>query len=77
MIPLTPSMLACGVVCTVKAIQNIDSPIFARMIVSLLSTYGVYVVSSILALDPLHLVTCFFQYLLFTPSAYICFARLT
>lgn len=61
-------MLVCGVLCTIQAVKHIDSVIFSRMIVSLLSTYGVFVVSSLLALDPLHLVTCFLQYLLFTPS---------
>lgn len=46
------SMLVCAVLCAVKAIENIDQAIFAKMIVSLASTYGIFIVSSILALDP-------------------------
>lgn len=61
-------MLCCGAVCVVQAIKNPSSPIFSRMIVSLVATYGIFVVSSILALDPWHIFTCFFQYLLFTPT---------
>jgi chitin synthase len=61
-------MLICGILCVVKAIQHPDSPIFSRMIISLISTYGIYIVSSILALDPWHMFTCFFQYLLFMPT---------
>lgn len=45
-------MLVCGVLCIVQAVKNIGSPIFSRMIVSLLATYGIFVVSSLLALDP-------------------------
>lgn len=49
---LTHSMLVCAILCVVQAVQNIDQPIFARMLVSLASTYGIYIVSSIMALDP-------------------------
>lgn len=75
------SMLVCAVLCTIQAVKNIDSPVFARMVVSLLATYGVFVVSSVLALDPWyafsvcnaysqrHIITCFAQYILFSPSA--------
>lgn len=38
------------------------------MVVSLIATYGIFVISSILALDPWHIFTCFLQYLLFTPT---------
>lgn len=38
------------------------------MIVSLLATYGVYLISSIIALDPFHLATSFIQYLLLSPT---------
>lgn len=47
-----PSMLVCAVLCAIQAINNFGSPIFAQMVVSLISTYGVFVVSSLLALDP-------------------------
>ncbi|WRT68002.1 uncharacterized protein IL334_004977 [Kwoniella shivajii] len=49
---LTTYMLVAAVLCTVQAIKNFDSPIFSRMVVSLVSTYGVFVASSLLALDP-------------------------
>jgi chitin synthase len=45
-------MLVCAVLCAIQAINNFGSPIFAQMVVSLISTYGVFVVSSLLALDP-------------------------
>ena len=45
-------MLICAVLCALQAVQNFDDPIFARMIVSLASTYGAYIISSVLALDP-------------------------
>lgn len=61
-------MLICGVVCTVKAINQIGQPVFARMVVSLCATYGIFVISSLFALDPWHIVTCFLQYLLFSPT---------
>lgn len=45
-------MLVAAVLCAVQAIKNISSPVFAKMVVSLISTYGIYVVSSFMALDP-------------------------
>ncbi|KAJ9098159.1 hypothetical protein QFC21_004488 [Naganishia friedmannii] len=61
---LTVYMLVCAVLCIVKAFQQIDNPIFARMIVSLLATYGVYVFASVIAMDPMHLLTSAGQYFL-------------
>jgi chitin synthase len=40
---------------------------YRNMVFSVLITYGVYFASSVLALDPYHLVTCFVQYILLTP----------
>jgi cellulose synthase/poly-beta-1,6-N-acetylglucosamine synthase-like glycosyltransferase len=51
-IVLILSMLVCAVLCTIQAVKNIADPVFARMVISLASTYGVYIVSSLLALDP-------------------------
>ncbi|WVQ73359.1 hypothetical protein IAR50_002928 [Cryptococcus sp. DSM 104548] len=65
---LTTYMLIAAVLCTIQAVSNFDSPVFARLVVSLISTYGVYVVSSFLALDPWHIFTCFFQFILFSPT---------
>ena len=45
-------MLACAILCSIKAIKHFDSPVFARMLISVVSTYGVYVISSLMALDP-------------------------
>jgi chitin synthase len=61
-------MLVCGVLCIVEAVRQMDSPIFQRMVVSLIATYGIFIISSILALDPWHMFTCFLQYMLFQPS---------
>lgn len=41
---------------------------FRNIVLSLLATYGLYVVASILAFDIRHMVTSFFQYLLLAPS---------
>jgi chitin synthase len=42
--------------------------IFVTLIVSMLSTYVLYIVASIMFLDPWHMVTSFLQYLLLTPT---------
>ncbi|KAL2045250.1 hypothetical protein N7G274_002333 [Stereocaulon virgatum] len=42
--------------------------LFFTLIVSLLSTYILWIVISILFFDPWHIVTCFLQYLLLTPT---------
>ena len=49
---LTVYMIACAIVCTITAVKKIGEPIFAQMVVSLGATYGVFVVSSLLALEP-------------------------
>ncbi|KAJ3304147.1 Chitin synthase, class 2, partial [Blyttiomyces sp. JEL0837] len=45
-----------------------ETPAFRDMCVSVLSTYGLYIFSSILHLDPWHLITCLAQYVLMIPS---------
>ncbi|WVO18063.1 hypothetical protein L204_105761 [Cryptococcus depauperatus] len=65
---LTTYMMVAAALCAVQAVKDFNSPIFSRMIISLISTYGVYVVSSILAFDPWHILTCFVQYILFSPT---------
>lgn len=62
---LTLYMIAAAIVCMVQAFKNIHDPIFAQMIVSVVSTYAVFVIASILAFDPFHLLTSFGQYILF------------
>ncbi|OCL11207.1 glycosyltransferase family 2 protein [Glonium stellatum] len=44
------------------------NPVFFTLIVSMCSTYVLYIVVSILFLDPWHMVTSFIQYLLMTPT---------
>lgn len=44
------------------------NPIFRTLIISMLSTYVLYLLSSLLFLDPWHMVTSFVQYLLLTPT---------
>lgn len=66
---LTMYMMICAVICLVKAVKESNhDAIYSQMIFSVLATYGVYFLSSIIAMDPLHLVTSFFQYLLLAPS---------
>lgn len=66
---LTVYMMVCAVICLVKAIkESAHDAIYSQMIFSVLATYGVYLLSSIIALDPLHLVTSFLQYLLLAPT---------
>lgn len=66
---LTAYMMIAAVFCLVKAIKNAQhNAIYSQMIFSVLATYGVYLMSSLIALDPLHLVTSFLQYLLLAPS---------
>ena len=48
--------------------QLILKPAFRDLVLSLLSTYGVYIVASLLYFDPWHMLTSFVQYLLMVPS---------
>ncbi|KAJ3071847.1 Chitin synthase, class 2 [Podochytrium sp. JEL0797] len=45
-----------------------DVPNFRNLVVSVLSTYVLYILSSLLAGDPYHTVTCILQYLIMIPS---------
>ena len=45
-----------------------QNKVFFTLIVSMLSTYVLYLLVSILFLDPWHMFTCFIQYLLLTPT---------
>lgn len=45
-----------------------ETPGFGTFVVSLLSTYGLYIISSVIYLDPWHLFTSFVQYMLLMPS---------
>ncbi|CAO1619779.1 unnamed protein product [Jaminaea pallidilutea] len=65
---LTLYMFIGAIFCLVHAVHNVHDAIYAQMIVSLLATYGVYIISSCIAMDPLHLLTSFVQYLLLSPT---------
>ncbi|EPQ26287.1 uncharacterized protein PFL1_06222 [Pseudozyma flocculosa PF-1] len=66
---LTVYMMVAAVLCLSKVVGRVEhDAIYAQMVVSLLATYGVYLLSSLLACDPLHLVTSFLQYLLLAPT---------
>lgn len=74
-------LLFASIFITVKSVQkqieehhgfSVDmlftNRLFFTLIVSMLSTYVLYLVSSILFLDPWHMFTSFIQYLLLTPT---------
>ncbi|SCU78318.1 LAME_0A04104g1_1 [Lachancea meyersii CBS 8951] len=65
--------LICGLVFSFKTLQDPSesSMVFFNIVVSLLSTYGLYAFTSIIYLDPWHLITSSVQYLLMLPS-FIC-----
>ncbi|PWZ02542.1 hypothetical protein BCV70DRAFT_196781 [Testicularia cyperi] len=66
---LTVYMMVAAILCIAKVVGEAHhDAIYAQMVVSLLATYGVYLLSSLLACDPLHLVTSFVQYLLLAPT---------
>ena len=65
---LTGYMVACGVLCAIQAVKQVSTSTTHRnMVFSLVITYGAWLFSSVLALDPWHLVTCALQYTLLTP----------
>jgi chitin synthase len=53
-----------------KQIDNklIHSSTFRNLVISLMSTYGLYLISSLLHLEPWHMITSFVQYLLLLPA---------
>lgn len=65
--------LICGLVFSFKSLTSKTEShmVFVNIVVSLLSTYGLYAFTSILYLDPWHLFTSSIQYLLMLPS-FIC-----
>lgn len=42
--------------------------VFYTLIISVLATYGVWAISSIIMFDPWHIITCMVQYVLLTPT---------
>ncbi|KAG8815203.1 hypothetical protein FRC17_000832 [Serendipita sp. 399] len=65
---LTGYMVACAVMCAVHVIKQVHhTAVYRNMVFSLIITYGAWLASSILALDPWHLFTCLGQYTLLSP----------
>ncbi|GAA5968593.1 hypothetical protein JCM8115_003796 [Rhodotorula mucilaginosa] len=65
----TAYMIGAAIFCVYKAVElSADSLIMAQIVISLVSTYGCYLLSSLIALDPWHMVTSILQYLLLAPS---------
>ncbi|KAG5458534.1 MAG: hypothetical protein BJ554DRAFT_1220 [Olpidium bornovanus] len=46
----------------------LDNGSFTNIVISLGSTYGIYLVASVISLDPWHMLTSFLQYVFFLPS---------
>lgn len=49
-------------------IKKFFDSIYGVIIVALVATYGLYFIASFMYLDPWHMFTCFFQYLLMASS---------
>ncbi|KAG5984730.1 Chitin synthase, class 3 [Claviceps digitariae] len=48
--------------------QLFRNPVFYTLIISVTSTYGIWLIGSILMFDPWHMITSFLQYILLTPT---------
>lgn len=48
--------------------QLFQNPVFYTLIISAMSTFGVWLIASIVMFDPWHMVTSFIQYMLLTPT---------
>ncbi|KAJ0297384.1 hypothetical protein COL5a_003120 [Colletotrichum fioriniae] len=44
------------------------NPVFYTLIISVMSTYGIWLIASLLMFDPWHMITSFAQYMLLTPT---------
>ncbi|KAH7108554.1 chitin synthase-domain-containing protein [Auriculariales sp. MPI-PUGE-AT-0066] len=66
---LTVYMLVCAGLCVARVLTSKhEGAMYSQMMLSLLVTFGLYFLASLLAFDPWHLVTCFLQYLLLSPA---------
>jgi len=53
----------------IETVSSIASnPIFRELVISTAATFGLYLISSLLFFDFMHMFTSFMQYLLFSPS---------
>ncbi|KAK2467893.1 hypothetical protein APHAL10511_000188 [Amanita phalloides] len=60
-------MMFASVVCAIQAIRQ-QGPANDAILFSVVITYGLYALSSVLAFDPWHMITSFIPYLLLSPS---------
>jgi chitin synthase len=58
---VTAYMMLAAVLCLIKAAALIHNAIYAQMVFSLIATFGVYLIASCIAMDPMHLITSFLQ----------------
>ncbi|PLW17349.1 hypothetical protein PCANC_14075 [Puccinia coronata f. sp. avenae] len=62
-------MLVACVLILVKAVKGgANATLYAQIVISLIATLGSWITSSVLALEPWHLITCMLQYLLLAPA---------
>jgi len=73
-------LMFAAIFISVKAIQTdlavngfiisslFKNPVFFTLIISVLSTYGIWLIASLLMFDPWHMVTSLVQYMLLTPT---------
>ncbi|KAG5926574.1 Chitin synthase, class 3 [Claviceps africana] len=48
--------------------QLFKNPVFYTLIISVMSTFGIWLIASIIMFDPWHMITSFIQYILLTPT---------
>jgi chitin synthase len=48
--------------------QLFTNPVFYTLIISVMSTFGLWLIASIIMFDPWHMITSFLQYMLLTPT---------
>ena len=51
-----------------KNAEILTDGVFVRIVISVLSTYGIWLLASLMFLDPWHIFTSLFQYILVSPS---------
>ncbi|KAH8119128.1 chitin synthase-domain-containing protein [Phellopilus nigrolimitatus] len=59
--------IICAGICAVQAARQ-GGALYSTQLFSVLITYGAYTMSSLLALDPWHMMTSFVQYILLSPT---------
>lgn len=65
---LSGYMIVAAVICAIHVAQSHEHTLYSQMKLSVIATVGLWVASSILALDPYHIVTSGLAYMLLSPS---------